>query len=79
MVANRMARILDHEQWRIVIVDQDETHIYQPGLLFIPFGLYSPTDVVRPKESFIPPGVELIFSDITHIDTANRAVVLGRA
>ncbi|MBK8136418.1 MAG: FAD-dependent oxidoreductase [Chloroflexi bacterium] len=79
MVANRMARALDLQQWRIVVVDQDENHIYQPGLLFVPFGLYSPSDIVRPKQSFLPPGVEIIFSDITHIDTANRAVMLGRA
>ena len=52
MVANRMARTLDPAQWRIIVVDKDEAHIYQPGLIFIPFGLYSPADVVKPKQHF---------------------------
>ncbi len=40
MVANRMARLLDPDEWRITLVDQNETHYYQPGFLFIPFGIY---------------------------------------
>ncbi|MEZ4583532.1 MAG: hypothetical protein R3A10_18175 [Caldilineaceae bacterium] len=29
---------MDPNEWNITIVDQDETHYYQPGFLFIPFG-----------------------------------------
>ncbi|RME87814.1 MAG: NAD(P)/FAD-dependent oxidoreductase, partial [Anaerolineae bacterium] len=36
MVANKMANALDPQEWRIIIVDRDETHYYQPGFLFIP-------------------------------------------
>jgi sulfide:quinone oxidoreductase len=79
MVANRMARTLNPAQWRIIVVDKDEAHIYQPGLIFIPFGLYSPADVVRPKQHFLPDSVELIFSDITRIDPVNQTVFLGQA
>jgi len=60
MVANRLRRMLDADDWRITIVDPNETHYYQPGLLFIPFGMYSKNDVVKPKLDFIPPGVEVI-------------------
>ena len=56
MVANKMRRLLDNDEWRITIVDQHETHYYQPGFLFIPFGMYSKNDVVKPKRDFIPPG-----------------------
>ena len=31
MVANKMRRLLDNDEWRITIVDQHETHYYQPG------------------------------------------------
>ena len=64
MVANKMAHHLDTREWRIVIVDRDENHYYQPGFLFIPFDIYSPRDVVKPKRNFLPPQVEVIFSDI---------------
>ena len=60
MVANRLARMLDHDDWQITLVDQSPTHYYQPGFLFIPFGIYGKKDVVKPKREFIPPGVELI-------------------
>jgi sulfide:quinone oxidoreductase len=33
----------------ITVVDQDDAHVYQPGLLFVPFGIYDPDDVVRPR------------------------------
>jgi len=77
-VANRLRALLDADQWRITVVDQNETHYYQPGFLFIPFGIYSKNDVVKPKRDFIPAGVELIMSPIEHIDADHNRVVLGK-
>jgi len=76
MVANKMAQHLDPREWRIVIVDRDENHYYQPGLLFIPFGIYSPSDVVKPKRNFLPPQVEVIFSEIELIEPDENRVRL---
>jgi len=76
MVANRMRRLLDSDEWRITIVDQHETHYYQPGFLFIPFGIYSKNDVVKPKRDFIPAGVELIMSPIEVIEPEQNRVKL---
>ena len=76
MIANKMNRLLDSEEWRITIVDQNETHYYQPGFLFIPFGMYSKNDVVKPKRDFIPNGVELIMSPIDVVDADNNRVKL---
>jgi sulfide:quinone oxidoreductase len=78
MVANKMAEMLNPEEWRIIIVDKDETHYYQPGFLFIPFGMYSPSDVIRPKRDFIPPNVEMILSDIEVIEPDQNRVRLTR-
>lgn len=73
MVANRLSRLLDQDEWQITMVDQEETHYYQPGFLFIPFGIYQKNDVVKPKRDFIPLGVELIVSPIELIEqTQNR-------
>ncbi|GAB4570345.1 MAG: FAD/NAD(P)-binding oxidoreductase [Anaerolineae bacterium] len=78
MVANKMAQHLDSDEWRIIIVDRDENHYYQPGFLFIPFGMYSPNDVVKPKRNFIPPNVEMIVSDIQIIEPDKNRVKLAR-
>lgn len=81
MVANRLNRMLDRNQWKITLVDQDEVHYYQPGFLFIPFGTYRKEDVVKPKRSFMPANVELIMSSIDVIEADQNRVKLtdGRA
>ena len=76
MVANKMSHLLDENEWKIVIVDKIETHYYQPGFLFIPFGIYSPADVVKPKRDFIPHNVEFVFSDIEVIEPEQNRVKL---
>lgn len=77
MVANKMSAVLDPQEWRIIIVDRDETHYYQPGFLFIPFGMYSPADVVKPKRNFLPPTVEVVFGDIELIEPDKNRVKLS--
>jgi sulfide:quinone oxidoreductase len=73
MVANKMAGHLDATEWKIIIVDQDDTHIYQPGLLFIPFGIYDRDDVIKPRRKFLPRSVEFVQSEIELIEPdANR-------
>jgi len=78
MVARKMASRLDLHEWKVVLVDRDEQHYYQPGFLFVPFRLYKPEDVVQPKRKFIPGNVELIFSDIELIEPDKNQVKLTR-
>ena len=77
MVANKMSAVLDSQEWRIIVVDKDENHYYQPGFLFIPFGIYSPSDVVKPKRNFLPPTVEVIFGEIELIEPDQNRVKLS--
>lgn len=77
MVANRMYNLLDADEWRITIVDQHAVHYYQPGFLFIPFGIYSKNDVIKPKRDFIPNGVEMIMSPIDLIEPDHNRVKLS--
>src|SRR5438046_1277722 len=77
MMANKFARALDPDEWQITIIDSSETHYYQPGFLFIPFGIYSPRDVVKPRRPFLPPGVKAIVSEVERIEPAENRVVLG--
>src|SRR5512139_3571966 len=78
MVVNRLCRMLDCDEWQITIVDQHETHYYQPGFLFIPFNMYTKSDVIKPKRDFIPHGVELIMSPIEVIEPEHNRVKLAR-
>jgi sulfide:quinone oxidoreductase len=76
MAANKLRERLDSD-WDITIVDQDETHYYQPGFLFIPFGTYEPSDVIKPKREFIPKGVNYVNAAITELLPDDNRVVLG--
>jgi sulfide:quinone oxidoreductase len=51
-------------------------HYYQPGFLFIPFGIYNREDVIKPKSDFIPPGVDIIYTEIDKIDAEKNTVIL---
>ncbi|MGC8782498.1 MAG: type III sulfide quinone reductase, selenoprotein subtype [Anaerolineae bacterium] len=78
MVVNRLNRLLDQDEWKITVVDQHETHYYQPGFLFIPFGMYSKNDVVKPKRDFIPSNVEMIVSPIEVIEPEHNRVKIAK-
>lgn len=76
IMASNLVKKLPSDEWKIILVDKDEQHYYQPGFLFIPFGYYKPEVVVKPKRKFVPSGVEFILSDIEAIDPANSKVTL---
>ena len=77
MMANHLRRRLPSSQWRITIVDRSELHLYQPGLLFLPFGVYEEKDILRPIRDFLPHGVTFNQAEIESIDTASRRVTLA--
>ncbi|WP_456443228.1 type III sulfide quinone reductase, selenoprotein subtype [Caldithrix abyssi] len=77
MMANKLAPVLDANEWQITLVDQEETHYYQPGFLFIPFGIYNRNDVIKPKRDFFPSEVEVIVSTIEEIQAADNRVKLS--
>ena len=68
MVVNKLRRRLDQAEWQIRVVDQSDRHFYQPGYLFIPFGVYLPEEVVRPRQRFIPGGVELVYGEVDRVE-----------
>jgi sulfide:quinone oxidoreductase len=74
MVATKLRRHLNEREWQITIIDNDEMHHYQPGWLFIPFGIYTPADCMKPKRNFIPKGVNFVLDEIVAVDTDNRKV-----
>ena len=39
LTANRLRRVSSTAETEITVIDQDDRHVYQPGLLFVPFGL----------------------------------------
>ena len=76
MMANKLRKILDREEWDITVVDKHSTHYYQPGFLFLPFEIYSKNDVTKPKSDFFPVGVNVMYAEIDKIVPADNKVLL---
>ncbi len=76
MMLNKLYPALEKDEWQITVVDQYETHYYQPGFLFIPFGIYNKKDVVKPKRDFFPAGVNVVMGEIDKIEAKNNRVLL---
>jgi sulfide:quinone oxidoreductase len=76
ILANRLRhRMLD--DWTITIVDPAPIHLYQPGLLFLPFGAHDEAAMQRPRARTIHHGIEWVQNEVTAIDRDARAVVLA--
>lgn len=76
IMANKLRKVLERDEWEITLVDKQKTHYYQPGFLFIPFGIYNKYDVIKPKSDFFPPGINVIYTSIDRIDGDNNKVIL---
>ena len=57
MTANRLRRRFDSDEAEIHVVDRDDQHVYQPGLLFVPFGLAQVEEIVRPRRRQLRNGI----------------------
>ncbi len=76
LMASRLRKRLRAEEWKITVVDEEQTHYYQPGFLFMPFGIYSEKDVVKPRRRFIPHSVDYLEAEIDHVEAEENRVLL---
>ncbi len=77
IMANKLAKALGKNDWRITVVDGTEEHYYQPGFLFVPFGDYQIGDLVKPRQQYIREQVRFIHSAIDRIDAERKWVKLA--
>ncbi len=76
MMANHLRRRLPRGKWRMTVVDRSDRHLYQPGLLFLPFGTYEESQIVRPTRDFLPRGVEFRQAEVERMLPSDKAVFL---
>jgi sulfide:quinone oxidoreductase len=77
LTANRLRRAYRPDEAAITVVDQDDRHVYQPGLLFVPFGLTHSEDIVRPRARQLRHGVEFVEAAIERVEIDDQEVHLG--
>ena len=77
LAANRLRRRCPEDEVEIVVVDQDNRHVYQPGLLFVPFGMAGPERLVKPRGPQLRSGIVFREAACDHVDVANDEVHLA--
>ena len=77
MTANRLRRRFDEDEAAIHVVDRDDRHVYQPGLLFVPFGLADIDEIVRPRRRQLRRGIEFHESEVESVSLDRETVLLA--
>jgi sulfide:quinone oxidoreductase len=77
IIANRLRRRFDLDEAEIHVVDRDDRHVYQPGLLFVPFGLARVEEIVRPRKRQLRDGVVFHEGEIESVSIERDEVSLG--
>ena len=76
MIANKLRHRLDADAWGITVVDRDDLHPYQPGYLFLPFGIYTPDQIHRPRHAQLADGVRFVEAEVERVDAEAHRVSL---
>ncbi len=78
MAANHLAKGLNREikkgEVKITMVTNEEEHIYQPGWLFVAFGLQHPEHYIKKQKALLHPNVNLVIADATKIDKDKKVL-----
>jgi len=76
-MANRLVRLLPEDAWQVILLDRDDVHVYQPGLLLLPFGMYRDDELTRPRTRTVDPRVDLRLTGIDKVDPDAKRVALA--
>ncbi len=76
LAANRLRHTLPPDEVAITVVDRNDGHVYQPGLLFVPFGLARSGELTRPRGEQLHPGIDYLVDPVDRVDLASRRVSL---
>jgi sulfide:quinone oxidoreductase len=76
MAANQLRKTLPKQDWEITVVDQDDKHVYQPGLLLMPFGVYTPERLVRSRKNQFAKNVKLVNAEVDLVKANENKVSL---
>ncbi|MEW6602926.1 MAG: FAD/NAD(P)-binding oxidoreductase, partial [Nitrospirota bacterium] len=66
-IANKLRKALSRDEWDITIIDRDDNHVYQPGLLFVPFGICTVESIIKSRKKYISNGINFVIDPITRV------------
>ena len=76
VAANRLRMVLP-KRHRVVLVDRERQHLFQPSLLWLAVGDRTPAQIQRPLPELARRGVEVVIGAVERIDPTTRTVRVG--
>lgn len=76
LAANRLHREYGNGA-KITVIDAEGDHVYQPGLLFVPFGMTGPGDIVRTRSKQLHDGIRFLPGQVERVETDENSVYLA--
>ncbi|WP_094228108.1 NAD(P)/FAD-dependent oxidoreductase [Methanolobus psychrotolerans] len=83
VVANILARTfrnkIARDELEVTVLDKNDININQGGFTFIPFELYTPEDITRPRNKLMSPRVKAFYGDdgeVTALDLRNKEITV---
>ncbi len=73
VTANELRRRLDPAD-RVVVIERERRHLFQPSLLWLMVGRRRRDQIERPLRELLVPGVELVEAEVNAIDPSARRV-----
>lgn len=76
VAATRLRRSLPSRD-RVVLIERQATHLFQPSLLWLAVGTRQPEAIQRPVAALAGSGIDVVQAEIEELDPANRQVTAG--
>jgi len=76
VAASRLRKLLGREH-RVVLVERETEHLFQPSLLWLMLDWRTPDQIRRPIARLARRGIEVVQGNVERIDPARRAVVIN--
>lgn len=83
LIANKLRRLNARSggsargrELEITVIDRDDRHVYQPDLLFIPFGMVEHDACCRPRSKQLKSGIDFRIGEVERVDTESDTVHL---
>ena len=76
VVATRLRRLLAREH-RVLLVEREADHLFQPSLLWLMLGQRTAAQITRPLARLARRGIEVVRGNVERIDPARRTVTVA--
>lgn len=73
-VARSLAKEIQRGEVTVTLLGERDEYLYQPGLLYVPFDLMRPAELIRKVKDLLVPCVRFIHDRATKIDPGSRQV-----